>query len=34
MKNTALTGICIKSGAKIMPFTGYNMSVQYVGVVK
>ncbi len=32
MKNTALTDEHIKLGAKIVPFAGYNMPVQYEGV--
>ena len=32
MKNTALTGIHIKLGAKMVPFAGYNMPVQYAGI--
>jgi aminomethyltransferase len=32
MKNTALTDIHIKEGAKMVPFAGYNMPVQYVGI--
>src|SRR6195952_6113140 len=32
MKNTALTNIHIKAGAKIVPFAGYNMPVQYAGI--
>jgi aminomethyltransferase len=32
MKNTALTDIHIKLGAKMVPFAGYNMPVQYVGI--
>jgi len=32
MKNTALTDIHIKAGAKIVPFAGYNMPVQYTGI--
>jgi aminomethyltransferase len=32
MKNTALTDVHIKSGAKIVPFAGYNMPVQYAGI--
>ncbi|MFD0751069.1 glycine cleavage system aminomethyltransferase GcvT [Mucilaginibacter calamicampi] len=32
MKNTALTDIHIKSGAKMVPFAGYNMPVQYAGI--
>ena len=32
MKNTALTDIHIKAGAKMVPFAGYNMPVQYVGI--
>ena len=32
MKNTALTDEHIKLGAKIVPFAGYNMPVQYDGV--
>ncbi|PJJ80538.1 aminomethyltransferase folate-binding domain-containing protein, partial [Mucilaginibacter auburnensis] len=29
MKNTALTDTHIKLGAKMVPFAGYNMPVQY-----
>jgi aminomethyltransferase len=32
MKNTALTDIHIKAGAKMVPFAGYNMPVQYSGI--
>jgi aminomethyltransferase len=32
MKNTALTDIHIKEGAKMVPFAGYNMPVQYAGI--
>jgi len=32
MKNTALTEIHISAGAKMVPFAGYNMPVQYVGI--
>ncbi|WP_295792549.1 glycine cleavage system aminomethyltransferase GcvT [Mucilaginibacter sp.] len=32
MKNTALTEVHIKEGAKMVPFAGYNMPVQYVGI--
>jgi aminomethyltransferase len=32
MKNTALTEVHIKTGAKMVPFAGYNMPVQYVGI--
>ena len=32
MKNTALTDKHIKLGAKMVPFAGYNMPVQYTGV--
>jgi aminomethyltransferase len=32
MKNTALTDIHIALGAKMVPFAGYNMPVQYEGV--
>ena len=32
MKNTALTNTHIALGAKIVPFAGYNMPVQYVGI--
>jgi aminomethyltransferase len=32
MKNTALTEIHIKTGAKMVPFAGYNMPVQYAGI--
>ncbi|MEO6632622.1 MAG: glycine cleavage system aminomethyltransferase GcvT [Mucilaginibacter sp.] len=32
MKNTALTEVHVKEGAKMVPFAGYNMPVQYVGI--
>jgi aminomethyltransferase len=32
MKNTALSETHIKAGAKMVPFAGYNMPVQYVGI--
>src|SRR5476649_1894547 len=32
MKNTALNDIHIKAGAKMVPFAGYNMPVQYAGI--
>ena len=32
MKNTALTHIHEKLGAKMVPFAGYNMPVQYEGI--
>jgi aminomethyltransferase len=32
MKNTALTDIHLKTGAKMVPFAGYNMPVQYAGI--
>lgn len=32
MKNTALTNIHIRLGAKMFPFAGYNMPVQYEGI--
>lgn len=32
MKNTALTEVHIKEGAKMVPFAGYNMPVQYSGI--
>jgi aminomethyltransferase len=32
MKNTALTDIHIQLGAKMVPFAGYNMPVQYAGI--
>lgn len=32
MKNTALTNVHIALGAKMVPFAGYNMPVQYVGI--
>jgi aminomethyltransferase len=32
MKNTALTDTHIQMGAKMVPFAGYNMPVQYVGI--
>jgi aminomethyltransferase len=32
MKNTALTSVHEKLGAKMVPFAGYNMPVQYEGV--
>lgn len=33
MKKTALTDIHIKTGAKMVPFAGYNMPVQYSSIV-
>lgn len=33
MKNTALTHIHEKLGAKMLPFAGYNMPIQYEGVI-
>ncbi len=32
MNNTALTNTHIALGAKMVPFAGYNMPVQYVGI--
>src|SRR5690606_1549790 len=32
MNNTALTNVHIELGAKMVPFAGYNMPVQYEGV--
>ena len=32
MKNTALTGVHTTLGAKMVPFAGYNMPVQYTGI--
>jgi len=32
MKNTALTDVHVKLGAKMVPFAGYNMPVQYAGI--
>ena len=32
MKNTALTATHIKTGAKMVPFAGYNMPVTYAGI--
>jgi aminomethyltransferase len=32
MKNTALTKVHESLGAKMVPFAGYNMPVQYVGI--
>jgi aminomethyltransferase len=32
MKNTALTQVHTDLGAKMVPFAGYNMPVQYVGI--
>ncbi|SMO36944.1 glycine cleavage system aminomethyltransferase GcvT [Solitalea koreensis] len=32
MKNTALTNVHIALGAKMVPFAGYNMPVQYTGI--
>ncbi|RWY52369.1 glycine cleavage system aminomethyltransferase GcvT [Mucilaginibacter gilvus] len=32
MKNTALTGVHTALGAKMVPFAGYNMPVQYIGI--
>lgn len=34
MKNTALTSVHEGLGAKIMPFAGYNMPIQYAGVTE
>jgi aminomethyltransferase len=34
MKNTALTAQHIKLGAKMVPFAGYNMPLEYSGVIK
>ena len=33
IKNTALTNVHIELGAKMVPFAGYNMPVQYSGVI-
>jgi len=33
LKNTALTHIHQQLGAKIVPFAGYNMPVQYSGLI-
>jgi aminomethyltransferase len=33
MKNTALTNTHINAGAKMVPFAGYNMPVQYAGII-
>lgn len=32
MKNTALTSVHVQLGAKMVPFAGYNMPVQYSGI--
>jgi len=32
LKRTALTDVHVKLGAKMVPFAGYNMPVQYVGI--
>jgi len=32
MKNTALTNVHVQLGAKMVPFAGYNMPVQYEGI--
>lgn len=32
MKKTALTDIHVRTGAKMVPFAGYNMPVQYAGI--
>src|ERR1022692_1652808 len=32
LKATALTDVHVKLGAKMVPFAGYNMPVQYVGI--
>ena len=32
MKNTALTDVHIALGAKMVPFAGYHMPVQYAGI--
>jgi len=32
MKNTALNQVHINLGAKMVPFAGYNMPVQYAGI--
>jgi aminomethyltransferase len=32
MKNTALSEVHVKAGAKMVPFAGYNMPVQYAGI--
>ncbi len=34
MKNTAFTDFHIKMGAKMVPFAGYNMPVQFEGLIK
>lgn len=34
MKNTAFTKFHIEAGAKIVPFAGYNMPVEYEGITK
>jgi aminomethyltransferase len=34
MKNTAFTNFHIEAGAKIVPFAGYNMPVEYVGITE
>ena len=32
LKNTALTDVHVKLGAKMVPFAGYNMPVSYEGI--
>jgi len=34
MKNTAFTSFHIKAGAKMVPFAGYNMPVEYFGITE
>ncbi len=34
IKNTALTELHVKAGAKMTPFAGYNMPLEYSGVIK
>ncbi|MFM7234831.1 MAG: glycine cleavage system aminomethyltransferase GcvT, partial [Flavobacteriales bacterium] len=34
LKNTALTHVHERLGAKMVPFAGYNMPVQYSGLIE
>jgi aminomethyltransferase len=34
MKNTAFTNFHIEAGAKMVPFAGYNMPVEYIGITQ
>jgi aminomethyltransferase len=34
MKNTAFTNFHIEAGAKMVPFAGYNMPVEYIGITE